>query len=207
MEDPDHEVVTLIEPISIFDREALEQELEPVGNPAARADAIASRIKRAITEKLEEDPVFYKRLSQLVQDAIDAYRAQRLSDLEFLKVQEDLLEKMRTRGESDQPEQLHGNADAAAYYNLNTELLGTTFKDRPDVQHALVRAALEFDAAIKRHRIRDWGTNQSVQNRMKDDMDDCLYALEKAQNLRVPHSLRDDLFEKILNVARHRDHA
>jgi type I restriction enzyme, R subunit len=201
------EVVTLIEPVSIFDREALDQELEPVGSPAARADAIASRIKRAISEKLEEDPVFYKRLSQLVQDAIDAYRAQRLSDLEFLKVQEDLLEKMRTRGEADQPEQLHGNADAAAYYNLNTELLGTTFKDSPDVQHALVKAALEFDAAIKRHRIRDWGTNQSVQNRMKDDMDDCLYALEKAQNLRVPHSLRDDLFEKILNVARHRDHS
>jgi type I restriction enzyme, R subunit len=124
-----------------------------------------------------------------------------------LKVQEDLLEKMRTRGESDQPEPLHGNADAAAYYNLNTELLGTTFKEGSDVQPALVKAALEFDTAIKRHRIRDWGTNQSVQNRMKDDMDDCLYALEKAQGVRVPHSLRDDLFEKILNVARHRDHA
>jgi type I restriction enzyme, R subunit len=97
------------------DREALDQELEPLGSPAARADAIASRIKRAISEKLEEDPVFYKHLSQLMQDAIDAYRAQHLSDLEFLKVQEDLLEKMRIRGETDQPEQLHGNADAVAY--------------------------------------------------------------------------------------------
>ncbi len=201
------EVITLIEPVSIFDREALDQELEKIGGNAARADAIASRIKRAITEKLDEDPVFYKRLSQLVEEAIQAYRAQRLSDLEYLKIQEDLLEKMRSRGASDRPEKLHGNDDAAAFYGLNTELLSTTFKDVPGVQDVLVNAALIFDAAIKRHRIRDWGTNQTVQNRMKDEMDDHLYTLEKAHSVRVPHSLRDELFEKVLTVARHRDHA
>lgn len=201
------EVITLIEPVSIFDHEALTQELEKMAGNAARADAIASRIKRAITEKLEQDPVFYKRLSQLVQEAIEAYRAQRLSDLEYLKIQEELLEKMRSRGDSDRPEKLRGHDDAAAYFGLNSELLGTTFKDINNFENVLVEAALEFETVIERHKIRDWGTNQSVQNHMKDDMDDHLYTLETRYGVRVPHSLRDDLFEKILTVARHRDHA
>ena len=151
--------------------------------------------------------MFYKRLSQLVQEAIEAHRAARLSDLEYLKTQEELLEKMRSRGETDRPEKLRGNDDAAAYYGLSSEALSGTFNAVPEAQAVLVDAALEFDAAIKRHRIRDWGTNQSVQNRMKDDMDDHLYKLEQAHGVRVPHSLRDELFEKVITVARHRDHA
>ncbi len=201
------EVTVLIEPVSIFDKDALNAELEKVGGNAARADAIASRIKRAISEKLEQDPVFYKRLSQLVQEAIDDYRAQRLSDLEYLKQQEELLEKMRSHGAAERPAKLRHNDDAAAYFGLNTELLGASFANQPNMEQTLIDAALVFDAAIKKYRIRDWGNNSSVQNKMKDEMDDHLYGIEQQNNLRIPHSLRDELFEKILSVARNRDHA
>ena len=86
-------------------------------------------------------------------------------------------------------------------------MLGEKLAADADAQTILVMAALEFDAAILRRRIRDWGNNQTVQNRMKDDMDDRLYQLEQNFGVRLPITLRDALFEKILSVARHRDHA
>ena len=55
------------------------------GKPtAAKADMIAHATKRAITERLDEDPAFYEKFSKLIQQAIDDYRAGRMSDLEYL---------------------------------------------------------------------------------------------------------------------------
>jgi type I restriction enzyme, R subunit len=196
-------VITLIEPVSIFDQVALEQELNNMGSVAARADAIASRIKRAISERLAEDPVFYKRLSQLVEEAILAHRAARLSDLEFLEVQRQYLHEMRSQGESNRPEALRGNDYAAAYYGLAVELLQSSFAE----SDVLIATALEFDMVIKRHRIRDWGTNETIKKKMIDEMDDYLFKLEQQKNARIAYSLRDELFEKILAVAQHRDKA
>ena len=37
------------------------------------------------TERLEQDPAFYEKFSKLIQQAIDDYRAKRISDLEYLQ--------------------------------------------------------------------------------------------------------------------------
>ena len=68
-------MVQLAEPVSLFDLEASEEELAP----AAQADTMASRVRHAITERLEEDPTFSNCLSERVDEVIADDRAQRLS--------------------------------------------------------------------------------------------------------------------------------
>ena len=57
------EVIRLTEPVSILDANAFEEELEKVIGTRAKAETIASRTTKHITERMDEDPTFYKKLS------------------------------------------------------------------------------------------------------------------------------------------------
>ena len=48
-----------------------EEEVEKLSSKAAKADHIASRTIRAINVKMNEDPVFYKKLSKLIKNNIE----------------------------------------------------------------------------------------------------------------------------------------
>src|SRR5690606_39690921 len=72
---------TIIEVVNINDPDALKAVVEETGvSEASRADRIASATRRAITEKMDEDPTFYKQFSELLEETIRAYRAKRLSE-------------------------------------------------------------------------------------------------------------------------------
>ncbi|MCD8518262.1 MAG: HsdR family type I site-specific deoxyribonuclease, partial [Flavobacterium sp.] len=55
------EVIRLTEQVSILDAKAFEQELEKVVGARAKAETIASRTAKHISERMDEDPVFYKK--------------------------------------------------------------------------------------------------------------------------------------------------
>ncbi|GHG01357.1 DEAD/DEAH box helicase [Deinococcus piscis] len=199
-------VTQLAEPVSLFDAESAEEQDAQIEGDAAKADTMASRIRRAVTERMEEDPTFYKRLSELVDAAIADHRAGRLADLEYLKRAQELTRMAREReqGEGGDP-RLQGREAAQAYRGLLEEGLSESLSGVTDLAERLTTAALAFDDAIQGLKIRDWHSNQGVRNRMIDAMDDHLYELERETGQRIPHSIRDALFEKVLSVARHRD--
>jgi type I restriction enzyme R subunit len=58
------EVKSIIEPVDLFNIEDFERELEGIEGDAAKADTIASRMKKTIHEKMQEDPLLYKKLSE-----------------------------------------------------------------------------------------------------------------------------------------------
>ena len=83
------EVIQLNAPVNIFDEEAFQTVVEQQGAGgeetwAPRPTLIAHATKRAINERLEGS-AFYQKFSRLIQQAIDDYRAKRLSDLEYLQ--------------------------------------------------------------------------------------------------------------------------
>lgn len=79
------DVIRLTEQVSILDTEAFERELQKLVGDRAKAETIASRTARHITEQIDEDPVFYKRLSELTRETIADLRAQRISEAEAFK--------------------------------------------------------------------------------------------------------------------------
>jgi type I restriction enzyme R subunit len=87
-------------------------------NLGAKADMIAHATRRAIHERLEQDPAFYEKLSKLIQQAIDDYRARRLSDLEYLQRVTEIKDAVVSRKDDDLPSVLAENADATAVYGL-----------------------------------------------------------------------------------------
>ena len=117
-----NEVIQLNEPVNIFDTNlftAVKEERGVYGKTtAAKADAIAYATKKVITEKMDEDPAFYEKFSKLIQQAIEDFRAKRLSDMDYLNRVMEIRTGVATRRHDDMPEKLSGNEDAMAYYGV-----------------------------------------------------------------------------------------
>ncbi|MHB8528189.1 MAG: type I restriction endonuclease subunit R, partial [Caulobacteraceae bacterium] len=80
-----HEVSAVIEPLAVFDDEAIEgARLAGGRSDASIADEIAHRTKRIIEERWDEDPAFFEKFSKLIQAAIDAFRTHRLDEKAYL---------------------------------------------------------------------------------------------------------------------------
>jgi type I restriction enzyme R subunit len=89
---------TIIEAVNINDPDALKAVVKEVGtSDASKADRIASATKRTITEKMDEDPAFYKRFSEMLEEAIRDYREKRISEKEYLNNVVDLASRMALR--------------------------------------------------------------------------------------------------------------
>ena len=65
---------------------------------------IASLTQRTITERMEEDPVYFEKISALIQKAIADHKAQRLSELEFLNIVQQAREQVVRPRNDDVPQ-------------------------------------------------------------------------------------------------------
>ena len=61
---------------------------------ASKADRIASAAKRTITEKMDEDPAFYRQFSELLEQTIRDYREKRISERDYLNNVVDMASRM-----------------------------------------------------------------------------------------------------------------
>jgi type I restriction enzyme R subunit len=112
------EFITIIEPVDIFDLDRSNAGIESIVGTAAQADAIAARIKKVAIKRMEEDPILYLRLSQLIQTAIDDHRAKRLSDIGYLQKMQSAMEMARSGGASTVPTPLKTRPQARAFYHV-----------------------------------------------------------------------------------------
>lgn len=192
--------------VNIFDQEAFDREVERVEGAAAKADTIAYRLKRTITERMERDPAFYRKFSDLIEDTIEAYRQGRISEAEYLQRMTDALDQVRTGHDLSQPRKLARYRDAPAYYGiLNEALAEVAFGDSPEAkQDYLADMAIDIEAIIESHKIRDWAENVDVENRIKRDIDDYLYRAV-SESTPLDGDTVDSIIRELVDVARKRD--
>ena len=189
--------------VNIFDTEAFNKELDQLGNAASKADTIAHRTKKTIHERMDEDPAFYKRFSELLEAAIRAFREQRLSDLEYLKKVTEIAEKVRNRTGDDIPAQLNHSDVAKAFYGVLLEVFTKcTKKDEIDVRNASAGAGLRVDEIVNEHRIVNWVNNVDIQNQMKGAIEDYLFELKEEQGIDLTFEDIDRILELCLDIAR-----
>jgi type I restriction enzyme R subunit len=195
-----HEVTQLVEPVNIFDREAFDRELSEKKSDASRADTIAHRTKKTIAEKFEQDPVFYRRFSEMLEEAIRAFREQRISAAEYLRRTQGVMESVLAGGAEDVPAELRHNETARAYFRIVEEVL----RERSGA--APMRLGIDIALAIVRiittKRIVDWKQNHDVLNAMRNAMEDLI--LERAAAARIDLSFDqiDAILERSLAVAK-----
>jgi type I restriction enzyme, R subunit len=188
--------------VNIFDSDAFLKELEKVEGTASKADTIAHRTKRTIEERLEEDPAFYRKFSELLEEAIRAFREKRLADRDYLAKVSDIAETIRTRRDDNVPELIRHRDVAKAFYGIVRDVLASSHP-QADVSKPAAEAALKIDDAILRERIVSWTTNPDVQNRMRNDIEDILHDLKPA-DVALTFDEIDQILEKCLDVARRR---
>ncbi|MCX7644223.1 MAG: type I restriction endonuclease subunit R, partial [Rhodobacteraceae bacterium] len=197
---------TIIEMVNIHDPDALKAVVEETGvSEASRADRIASATRRAITEKMDEDPTFYKQFSELLEETIRAYREKRLSEREYLNSVVDLASKVarKDRGR-DVPESIRGDEDAQAFFGILDGLLKTR-GDEPVASDDAAAIAQQIIAIIKSHLIVDIWSNEVAQNNLRNAIDDYFFdVLRDEKGVELPVEVLDDLELKIMDLARAR---
>ena len=197
---------TIIEVVNINDPDALMAVVEETGvSEASKADRIASATRRAITERMDEDPTFYKQFSELLKETIRAYREKRLSERDYLNNVVNLAGKVarKDRGR-DIPERIRGDEDAQAFFGILDGQLKTK-NDEPLERTEAAAIAEQIIDIIKSHMIVDIWTNEVAQNKLHNAIDDYFFdVLRDERGVDLPMDVLDDLELKIMDLARAR---
>ena len=197
---------TIIELVNINDPQALKAIVEETGvSDASKADRIASATRRTITEKLDEDPTFYRRFSELLEETIRDYRARRLSERDYLNKVLDLAAKIAHKDrDRDVPDPVRGNDDGQAFFGiLDGTLVRADGKPLDTVEAANI--ALAIIAIVKTHHIVDMWSNAVAQNSLRNAIDDYFFdVLRDEKGIALADEVMDDLESKIMNLARAR---
>ncbi len=206
-----NEVIQLNEPVNIFDDASFLEVKEDQGiyqvkrTTASKADAIAHATKRAITEKMDEDPAFYTKFSKLIQRAIEDFRAKRISDLEYLNSVVDIRDKVAGKVHDDVPEQLTGNDDAMAYFGVLKPFFAQHDLSEDTLDGIVADTAIAIDTIIVgNHKVHFWD-DEDAQKRVTNAIDDYLYdELRTGRGVDLSLDEMDAIIEKVLQVAQHR---
>ena len=204
-----NEVIQLNEPVNIFDDKLFNVVKEEQGvygkTTAAKADAIAHATKRVITEKMDEDPAFYEKFSKLIQQAIEDFRAKRISDLEYMSKASDIRNKVVTRHHDDMPGTLTGNEEAMAYYGVLKPFFDRHDTDVQRCEGIAADTALAIQSILDRHwKVQFWD-DDDAQKRAINDIDDYLFdELKGGKGVEMSLDQMDEIIERTMQVTRHR---
>ncbi len=190
--------------VNIFDQDAFLQELgRRLEGAASKADTIAHRTKKTIEERMDEDPAFCRKFSELLEAAIRAFREQRLADQDYLAKVSEIADAIRTRKDDNLPASIRQREVARAFYGIVREALAAHQTDG-GLMEKVADAAVAIDDAILRERIVNWTTNPDVQNRMRNEIEDALFDLKSRTRLDLSFDEIDAILEKCLDIARRR---
>lgn len=199
------EVTQIVGIFNIFDDVAYEAALGQQKTPASKADLIASATKRSITDKMEEDPAFYQRFSEMIQQTIDDFRAKRISEAEYLERAKDIREAVVNRKHSDLPAEVAADPDLMAFYGLVKPQIEAHVTEAEAVQPTVIETAQAILTIIKDQAIVDWMDNDDIQKVMMNRIDDYLYdVLGDHHGIHLAPEEMDAIIEASLHLARQR---
>lgn len=199
-------VEQITELVNIFDQEAFAAEVERIAGTAAKADTIANRVKKTLIEHIDEDPIAYRRFSQLLTETIEAYRAGRLSELDYLKQAQAILAQVQQGTDRTIPAKLQRYKDARAYYGVLQQELGVG-ADRPSAvgDEQLADMAIAIEGLIEHRKIRDWVRNRDIHKAMMNDIEDYLYSIPALVPQLRSGTVLDQVLEQVLEIGKQRD--
>ena len=218
------EVIQVVDPVNIFEREAFQREVDQASSPRAKADIIVNRTKRTITEKMEEDPFFYRKLSKLLEQTIAEYRGKRIDEAQYLAKSIEILQAVRVGKTQDAPAGLQARDFARALFGVLNESLGASVggagAEEPSIvreappgaarlghepqEDVLASAACRIEEIVRGHAVVKWRENEDAKNRMRNDIDDFLFALQSEKGFRLTMAQMDSILEAVLSIAQSR---
>ena len=205
-----NEVKPLTEPVNVFDEKffgLVKEAPENYGghSTSAKADAIAHALKKVITEKMDEDPAFYLKFSKLIQQAIDDWKARRLTDLEYLQTVVELRRKIVTKQRDDAPEKIRDNEEALAFYGVIKPAFKNSNLPGKITEEISIDISLAAQNALKKHYKINFWEDTDAKNAAINDIEDFLFdEIKGKRNIDLKVKQIDEIIENVMRVARSR---
>lgn len=203
------EVKTITELVNIFDKEKFQEEVENTTGKVAKADKIASRTAKHISEKMDEDPAFYKKFSQMLKETIADYEAKRISEAQYLSKVQEIMNNVLTNTDIDLPEVLFNKDVAKAFYGLVKEAFEDKIQDDVVQKELSTYTALEIDEIIasaimdRGNPIIDWQYKTNITGKLFIDIGDFLIdEIRDKYNISLSFEEIDDIVNKCIEVAK-----
>ncbi|MEJ7820926.1 MAG: HsdR family type I site-specific deoxyribonuclease [Chitinophagaceae bacterium] len=203
----DGEVLKITDLVNIFDKEEREAELEKLTGKAAKADHIASRTIKAINIRINEDPVFYKRLSEMIKKTIEEYHQKRIDEAEYLARTKDFEDTFFSGKRDNVPVIIKDNPTAIAFYNLATEELKDALHPKANRLDIAVDIATGIDEIVKANvfdngkPVIDWQKNDDIKGMIRIQIDDLIFEMKVKYDLELEFDHIDQLIAECIKVA------
>ena len=201
------EVIT--ELVNIFEKDKFQEEVEKTIGKAAKADKIASRTSKHISEKMDEDPAFYKKFSQMLQETITEYEAKRINEVQYLNRVQKIMNNVLAHTDSDIPEALKDKDVAKAFYGLCVESLSEIIQDTIVRKEISKHAALSIDELIQQavldnnKPIIDWQYKTNITGKLQIEIGDYLIdEVRDKYHLNFSFGEMDEIANKCIEVAK-----
>jgi type I restriction enzyme R subunit len=201
------EVIT--ELVNIFDKEKFQQEVENTTGKAAKADKIASRTAKYISEKMDEDPAFYKKFSQMLKETIFEYETHRINEVIYLMRVMEVMNSVLAHTDSDIPEILQDKDVAKAFYGLSIESLNEKIKDPAIRKEVATQTALKIDELVQEAvldngiPIVDWQVKSNITGKLLIEIGD--YLIDEVRDkygVELSFGEMDEIAKKCIDVAK-----
>ena len=188
-------------PVDILNRDEMEKELKELGTLRSKADAIISHMTKSIKEKYDENPAYYDSFSKRIKEALEEYKNRIITEAEYLEKMRNIMEDYR-KGTTNisYPEKIKGNVHAQAFYGVISALLDevTDINKNSDL---VADIAIEITEIVEKNDTVDWQNNQTIHNKIAQEIDDLFYAYEKEHGLKVDFDTIDKIIENVITVA------
>jgi len=209
------DIIQITAPVDILNEKEFEDELMRLGSPRAKADAIRTRMTRSISQKRDENPVYYKKFSERIEEIIEMYKKMRISEVEYLEKMRDIMKDYR-KGYSDieYPKKIKHDIHAQAFYGVIKEVLEDdnfyktdqaelTFEIKSvyNYENILAELAIGIGNIIEKHSKIDWHENLDVHKKISQEINDLIYPLKKETFTRLTYKQIDVIIESIKIVA------
>ena len=200
---PTSDVVTLTELVNIFDKEAFEEEIEKATGQAAKADMIASRTAKHISEKMDEDPAFYKRFSQLIKETIEDYLQGRIDETVYLQRIKEVRDSVLSRTDSSIPASLEDKEVARAFFGIGVEEFSMLSENKDMVLNIAEELELNADGIISELKQVDWSKSVDIPKKMIFLIGDYIIDhIRDKYDLKLSFQDIDKIAERIVEVAK-----
>ena len=179
----------------------MEEQLNELGTAAAKAAAIRSHLAKSIKQHYDENPAYYDNFSKKIKNALDLYKAQVITESEYLLKMREIMEEYR-KGITDikYPESIKGNLHAQAFFGVVAAILEPVIKMSENFD-LIGEIALKIAEIIEKHNAVDWQTNTAIHNKIAQEIDDLFYLYEKEGKLKLDFETIDKIIENVKTVA------
>jgi type I restriction enzyme R subunit len=191
------DILQVTDPVNILDTAAVEAELNKLESDRSKAEAIRSKLTKSISERMNENPVLFKKFYKSIQQTIDDYKAKRLNDAQyFAEMQKHRHNFVHMKDSTNYPNKIKNNPHAQVFYSmLKEDMAPKAQKDIPDSEYANLSETVE--SCVKENIKVGYQTNTDVHNQIESEIIDSLYNFFNNNGIEIDPKLMEELTEKL----------